>query len=393
MESVLPSAAPATPPVAPEAAQGSEMDLFRAAIKSPETRSKYERWLERFLEAQDIKAGEFARKARESPKWAEGKVLSYVLALRENGLKSQSVASYLAPIKLFCDMNDATGINWRKITRVLPPRRTAPEDRAPTLEEIRLLASDSDYRVKFGVLAMASGGFRVGAWDGMKAKHIEPIRKDGEVVAARLEVYPGTPERYRTYITPEAWGVFDAYLKHRRENGEEVGPESPVLRNLYRPGKAAHPRPIGGVAFRALLMSRYRRHGIRKGAKQNGERFDVAASHGFRKFFKSACEGAGVKSLVVEVLLGHDVGMSGKYYRPTEADLLKEYLKAVPRLIVLTPQADPEVAGEVVALKKRLAELEARAAESAPKKSAVAEILSDPDVLEVIARKLAAKGA
>jgi hypothetical protein len=40
------------------------------------------------------------------------------------------------------------------------------------------------------------------------------------------------------------------------------------------------------------------------------------------------CETAGVKPIVTETLMGHSTGISDSYYRPTENDLLEEYLKA-----------------------------------------------------------------
>lgn len=39
-------------------------------------------------------------------------------------------------------------------------------------------------------------------------------------------------------------------------------------------------------------------------------------SHAFHKGFKSICEQSGVKSINVELLLGHYIGVSGHYYRP-----------------------------------------------------------------------------
>jgi len=36
----------------------------------------------------------------------------------------------------------------------------------------------------------------------------------------------------------------------------------------------------------------------------------------------------------VELLLGHDIGVSSSYYKPREKDLLADYLKAVPNLTI-----------------------------------------------------------
>ena len=52
----------------------------------------------------------------------------------------------------------------------------------------------------------------------------------------------------------------------------------------------------------------------------------VHLSHGLRKFFKTQCEQAGMKSLHVEMLMGHNVGLASNYYRPPESDLLEDYM-------------------------------------------------------------------
>ena len=54
--------------------------------------------------------------------------------------------------------------------------------------------------------------------------------------------------------------------------------------------------------------------------------------HGFRKWFKTRCEIAGMKSINIETLMGHSIGISDSYYRATEEELLTDYLKAVGHL-------------------------------------------------------------
>jgi len=39
-----------------------------------------------------------------------------------------------------------------------------------------------------------------------------------------------------------------------------------------------------------------------------------------------------MRPINVELLQGHDVGVSSAYYRPTEKELLEDYLRAVPYL-------------------------------------------------------------
>jgi hypothetical protein len=68
---------------------------------------------------------------------------------------------------------------------------TDPDDRAPTIEEINKILDYQDRRIKAIICTMASSGIRVGAWDFLKWKHIIPIQKNGQVIAAKLIVYAG----------------------------------------------------------------------------------------------------------------------------------------------------------------------------------------------------------
>ncbi|MGB8024599.1 MAG: hypothetical protein WCF06_09805 [Nitrososphaeraceae archaeon] len=43
-----------------------------------------------------------------------------------------------------------------------------------------------------------------------------------------------------------------------------------------------------------------------------------------------------MKSINIEILMGHSTGISDSYYRATEDELLEDYLKAVDFLILST---------------------------------------------------------
>jgi hypothetical protein len=102
-------------------------------------------------------------------------------------------------------MNDLT-LSWKKIARGLAKVRKAANDRTPTLEELRQLVEYPDRRIKSIVYTMASSGIRIGAWDFLQWKHVTPLtNQNGEVIAAKLLVYPGDHEQYYTFITPEAY--------------------------------------------------------------------------------------------------------------------------------------------------------------------------------------------
>jgi hypothetical protein len=90
-----------------------------------------------------------------------------------------------------------------------------------------------------------------------------------------------------------------------------------------------------GPSVRQYYNRLLRSIGIRNGPKRRHE-FSV---NGFRKYFKTTAEQSGMLPINVEILMGHSVGLSDSYYRPTEQSLREDYLKTVDKLMVSNSQA------------------------------------------------------
>ena len=96
-------------------------------------------------------------------------------------------------------------------------------DRAPTLEEIQKLVEYPDWRIKPILYTMVSSGIRIGAWDYLQWKHVTPLHNgSGEVIAAKLLIYPGDQEEYYTFITPEAYTALKEWIDFRKEYSEQI---------------------------------------------------------------------------------------------------------------------------------------------------------------------------
>ncbi|MGH9951097.1 MAG: hypothetical protein ACRD5J_05680, partial [Nitrososphaeraceae archaeon] len=179
----------------------------------------------------------------------EDLIIGFILAQKERidraEITSGTLRNYIKAIKLFCRMN-RINIAWDIISRSLPKVKQHANDRIPTLEEIRKLMEYPDRRIKPIVLVSVSSGIRVGAWDYMKWKHITPITSDGGIlIAANLVVYPGEPEEYFTFMTPEAYNAVKDWMEFRGSFGEEITGESWVLRNTWQKVKPRYSHRIG----------------------------------------------------------------------------------------------------------------------------------------------------
>jgi integrase len=296
---------------------------------------------------------EFVGLAKTNPAAVEKMVIDFVLKekhrLEQGSIASSTIGNKLKPIKLLLEMNDAIGLNWKKIKRLLPSPRRFALDRIPTMQEIHKIVEHSDLRGKALTLVLCSSGIREGAIENLTVRNLKPIRigadePDGTKqiwTLGRLTVYEGdVNEEYITFTSPEAYKALQSYLDWRREHGETITENSPLFRDKFDPlvtayltydgGKPEEPKRMTGAMIGAYYNRLFYECGFRTLPKRRHE-FTV---HGFRKWFKTRCENAGVKPIVTELLMGHSVGISDSYYRPTEKDLLEEYQKAIDVLTI-----------------------------------------------------------
>jgi site-specific recombinase XerC len=253
--------------------EGKATRLFLEAIKSPVTQEVYKRRLATFLEYVAMNVDSFVAKAKANPRWAEGVVLNYLLDQKERALKKEiqaiTVGNVKKPVKLLLEMNDVSGINWKKISRIMPSARRYAVDRAPTIDELRFLLSNTDLRFQAILLTMTSSGIRLGAWDYLNWGHVQPIGKDEDLVAAKLRVYAGEPEEYLTFITPEAYRRLDQYMQLRASQGEKISKDSPLARNVWRSTKdsteqAGNPERLQSSGVKRLFEDTLWKLGLRK---------------------------------------------------------------------------------------------------------------------------------
>jgi integrase len=223
------------------------------------------------------------------------------------------------------DMNEVD-IKPSRIKRHFPPDESTHDDRPYTTGEIQRILSVCDLRNKAIVLLTASTGMRIGA---LPLLQIWDISKIEEFNLYKIQVYARTRDRYYTFTTPECSKAIDDYLAYRKRYKEELKEKAPLFRKHFSkadPFTINRPRFLSLRSLMNIIDEVLKRSGVKTG--------EVMRSHGFRKFFKSQTEYSAMKSINVELLMGHNIGVSGHYYRPTEMEVLQDYLKAVDALTI-----------------------------------------------------------
>jgi len=330
------------------------MEVFLYALRAPETKRQYPNRLKvlfDFLglsEPLDNQAHEFLRKGRDNPQWAYKSFVRFIIFQKERASTGQicesTISNYYKAAKLFCEMNDVV-LNWKKITKGIPYGRRAANDRAPSMEEIRMISLYPDRRIKPILCLMVSSAIRIGAFDAMKWQHISPIIDDkGQIIAAKLLVYPGDSEQYYTLMTAEAYGTLKSWMDYRASCGEEITGESWVMRDLWRTtetlhggyfGLARYPKRLKHSGIKSLLERAVKAQGIFKPLPKGVRRREWKVAHGLRKYANTAMIKCHVSPVIKEMLLGHRVGLEDNYFRPNfESDVVPEYLKAVDLLTI-----------------------------------------------------------
>lgn len=332
------------------------IERFLIALKAPETKRQYPKRLESFFDFLQLQGGfeektiSFCRmtKVENDSDWLTNQLLKFLryqkdrVARRE--IEEATVSNYFKAIKLFCEMNNILSINWKLISRSMPKGRHSSNDRPPSRDEIIRLLEYPDRRIKPIIFVMVSSGIRVGAWDYMKWKHIVPIERDGHIIAAKLTVYSGENEEYYTFVTPEAYKSLVEWMDFRASYGEKITGESWLMRNMWRTvsmkygaklGLAREPIQLKSSGIRVLIDRALQIQGIREPLRPGAKRHEFKTVHGFRKFFKTQAEQV-MKSINVEICMGHNIGVSKSYYKPSSNDMLDDYLKAVDLLSIIT---------------------------------------------------------
>jgi integrase len=323
------------------------------ALKSSEARRQYPKRLKmlfdylKLSEPLEEQAIEFLNKAKQnSAQWAQYSIMTFLdfhkERVRRKELAAGTLKYYYRAAKLFCEMNDLT-LNWKRISKGLPRAKSSSNDRAPTIEEICKLVEYPDRRIKPIVYCMASGGFRLGAWDYLSWRHVSPITNDdAEVIAAKVRIYADEPEEYYTFITPEAYFALKDWMEFRISYGEKITGDSWIMRDLWqttnmnygaRWGLATNPKKLQSIAVKRLLGRALWEQGVRCTLPSGVKHYEWKGAHGYRKFYKSRAEQT-MKPINVEITMGHDLGVSESYWRPTEREVLEDYLKAVPLLTI-----------------------------------------------------------
>jgi integrase len=299
-------------------------------IQSKHTRLTYQQNFDRFLNKISIRDQQVLLDF--SSKVIKQMIIDYIHYLsEEKGIRRNSIKTQIAPIIHFFKINnDDFNLRMDNFKLHLPPDESVNEDRPYTTEEIARVIGEADLRSKVAILLLCSSGMRMGALHSLQICNLTEIRSQNQTLY-KVQAYARTRDKYLTFCTCECYDAIQDYLSYRKRSGEELKDKSPLIREQFNPDNPFTintPRFVSRKTIEYILTRALKQSGVRKPG-------EVHMSHGFRKFFINQCENnSSMKSLFVDVLANHDIGVKKHYLRVKESELLQEYLKAVDALTI-----------------------------------------------------------
>ena len=330
--------------------KGETYKHFINGIKSPATQIGYKRSLRRYLTFLKLKEIDDLLPHNPSPRYIESQIISYIMSLRESGIAYATIQFLIAPIFTFYQLNDVV-LNRKKVSRYMGEYRRVAKDGAITTGQIQTALQNADARMRMIILLLASTGCRVGALPALTLGNLTKIPDHG---LYKVTFYEDTNNEYYTFTTREtAQTGIDNYLLYRKRSGENISfnektqrwepDNAPLIRQQFDVNdllQVKQPKPVELNAIRHLLTVHLIRCGLRTrehatAPQSNGKiRKPISLSKGFRKRCISLFIEAGLNHEIRELLVDHATQLDQHYFRPTEDQVLKEYLKAESYLTI-----------------------------------------------------------
>jgi integrase len=243
--------------------------------------------------------------------------------LDRRGLSPRSINGYVNRVRQYFAYNDVVLDKSVFRVKVGLPRVIEPDDRAPTVEEVRQILAWGKLRTKALILVLASSGMRLGEAIRLRVRDVDfnsrPVR-----VKLSPKVASKTGEGRTAYISDEAAGYLRRYLGHRIGEGEA----------WVFPSEADETRHMSEDRAWRTIIQCVEKAGLGKDKETTIHGRRRIHPHSFRKLFFSRVVGV-IGETAAHAMMGHGSYLK-TYYKRTEEERARDYLKCVPHLTVFS---------------------------------------------------------
>ena len=294
------------------------LQRFYSGIAEENSKPTYKLYLDKFFNYAKISHDEFCSY---ETKDQDALLEQYIFYLRgitdKTGKYQNSYNTIIAPLKLFCTMNNVV-INWARLYKMFPKTKKLSNHLAYNDDDIKLFLDvcNNPRDIAF-VHFMNSTAVRIGEVYLLNIQDVEPF-EDGAIV----RYYAGQKEEYRVCLTPEAY----SYLKKYLENRTNKNPESPLFVNK----KGIIERRLAKSTISELMKDL--RYKVNPNQIRDGKRKDKAPNNAFRKRLEIIFADSDVQFRYASYLLDHNKSRQDPhYFRDIKnTQLWFQFKKAIP---------------------------------------------------------------
>lgn len=306
------------------------MREFHSGIHNENTRAIYQRNLEYFFRDMQTTPEAFVKLTTEK----QLSIVGEYMGLLHGKITANTIRSRYAALKNFCVMNKLFETKEYLYFEKKLPKLSLKDDRLPTKEELNLLFYRLRPQGRRLFKLLLESAIRIEGASELKESDFEPLPDHG---ICKITVYSGGEAEYFTFCSMETYNEITS-----------------------KKGKRLFPK-LGGT--RAILY---------RGWKSAGVKVEFSSNHVFRKLFKTNAERSGAKSVWIELLMGHKIGLDKHYLRENMDDIIAAYKQIMPYLSINGNGDKQKQQTEFEAMKAQIEEL-SREKESQKKKYAVME--------------------
>ena len=253
----------------------------------------------------------------------------FVDSLDKAGLSPHTISGYVNRVMRYLAYSDVPLDNIKFRAKVVLPRLEEPDDRAPTVEEIRRILSWGKLRTKTLILVLASSGMRGGEAIKLKTRDLNLNSRPARIVLSP-KVASKTGEGRTVYVSDEAVDYLKQYLRKRAEDGE----------SWVFPSEANETQHMSEDRAWRTIVDCIEKAGLGKSKESTVYRRRKIHPHSFRKFFFSKVVGI-ISDTAAHALMGHGAYLK-TYYRRTEEERAQDYLRCMPSLTILKDSPEME---------------------------------------------------
>jgi integrase len=261
----------------------------------------------------------------------EDALIRHVSERARNGTSPSAIRTDISAAKSFLDWC-RVDVDWNRVHDELPRMRRVMDQRLPTIQEVQKVLQVADPREKAMILLLASSGMRIGALARLKVGDVQ-ARRVSNARIGEVRAYNTKRQRwYTTYCSDEALEAINRYIDLRKQAGEQVTEDSPLIARSFdfRKGQVTGEREMNHGALPKAMGRVWQKAGLRK--KMTGAKavYEWKSSHVWRKNFNTIVQNAGMPRNMAMTLLDDLTGLDASYYQPSH--LAEGYAKVMPSL-------------------------------------------------------------